>query len=283
MTIPDSATLIHQGKVRDIYDLGEDLLLVATNRVSAFDRSIATIPKKAEVLNLLSAWWFEKTNHIIDSHVLEVTASDSTRVKRCEVMPIEVVVRGYMTGTTNTSIWTLYEQGERQFFATSLPDGLSKNKPLPEPILTPTTKEADHDRPLTPETIADWINLDIWEKISHKALELFQFGQQIASQKGLILVDTKFEFGHDKNGNILLIDECLTPDSSRYWLQETYEQRLKEGLEPENFDKEFLRLWFRENCNPYEDDVLPDAPPALIKELSDRYQKIYQMLTGSVL
>lgn len=280
----DSETpkLIHQGKVRDIYDLGDALRLVATDRLSGFDRALANIPHKAQVLNQLSAWWFEQTKHLIDNHVIAVDGPTSTRVKRCTVFPIEVVVRGYITGTTNTAMWTLYQQGERQFFATELPDGLHKNQALVKPILTPTTKEADHDRPLSVEMIqsGDWIDPIDWKIISHKALALFEFAQQRVKDRGLILVDTKFEFGRDDTGNILLIDECLTPDSSRYWCAETYEERVADGLEPKNFDKELIRLWYREHCDPYHDTVLPEAPTKLIQTMSHRYIQIFEMITG---
>lgn len=276
------ARLIHRGKVRDIYDLGEHLRLVATDRLSAFDRPIATIPDKARVLNELSAWWFEKTKHIMPNHLINVDQPESMIVKKCQVFPIEVVVRGYITGTTNTSMWTLYQQGQREFFTTALPDGMNKNQPLPKAALTPTTKDADHDRPMSLADIesGERISLENWEIISQKAIELFEFGQQIAKQAGLILVDTKFEFGLDVNDQILLVDECLTPDSSRYWLLETYQEKIAQGLEPDNFDKEFIRLWFRENTNPYEDKTLPKAPQELIDEVSRRYLDIYQRLTS---
>jgi phosphoribosylaminoimidazole-succinocarboxamide synthase len=207
------------------------------------------------------------------------------RAKKCRVFPIEIVVRGYLTGTTNTSIWTLYQQGEREFFNTVLPDGLTKNVALPQPILTPTTKSAEHDEPLTVAALqaADYMTPEEWRYISEKALALFAYGQEIAKQSGLILVDTKYEFGKDNEGNILLIDECHTPDSSRYWLLDTYQTKLAAKEEPDNFDKELLRLWFRKNCNPYEDKVLPAAPAELIEELSRRYQTIYQRLTGDKL
>lgn len=274
--------LIHRGKVRDIYDLGEHLRLVATNRLSAFDRAIASIPQKARVLNELSAWWFGKTQHIIPNHLIEMDSPESMIVKKCTVFPVEVVVRGYITGSTNTSMWTLYKQGQRDFFETTLPDGLSKNQALPKPVLTPTTKDADHDRPMSVADIqsGERISPDDWAFVAQKAIELFQFGQSVAQHAGLILVDTKFEFGRDEQGNILLIDECLTPDSSRYWRLETFEERTNQGLEPENFDKEFIRLWFRENCNPYEDKPLPQAPQDLIEQASKRYLDIYQRLTS---
>lgn len=272
----------YRGKVRDRYDCGDSLLLVTTDRLSAFDRSIANIPFKGEALNRTSVWWFEQTKHIIDNHLLEVPASNQMRVKQCQVFPIEVVVRGYMTGTTSTSIWHLYQQGERSFFDTTLPDGLIKNTPLPDAILTPSTKAEDHDEPLTRDKLStmNGITEAQWDFIADKALALFAFGQKIAADAGLILVDTKYEFGVDEQGNIILVDECHTQDSSRYWLAETYHSRLAQGKEPDNFDKEMLRLWYREHCDPYQDETLPAAPEALVMTLSQRYIEIFERLTG---
>ncbi len=274
----------YRGKVRDRYDCGDSLLLVTTDRLSAFDRSIASIPFKGQALNRTSAWWFDKTKHIVDNHLLTVPEPNQMQVKKCQVFPIEVVVRGYMTGTTSTSIWHLYQQGERTFFDTTLPSGLKKNTPLPHAILTPSTKAEDHDEPLTQQGLSqlDSVTNEQWTFIAESALALFAFGQQVASQSGLILVDTKYEFGLDEQGNILLVDECHTPDSSRYWLAETYQQRLANNQEPDNFDKEMLRLWYREHCDPYHDKVLPEAPQDLVIKLSQRYIEIFERLTGEV-
>ncbi len=272
----------YRGKVRDRYDCGDSLLLVTTDRLSAFDRNIAQIPFKGEALNRTSVWWFEQTRHIIPNHLLAVPAPNQTRVKKCRVFPIEVVVRGYMTGTTSTSIWQLYQQGERRFFETTLPDGLQKNTALPQAILTPSTKAEDHDEPLTTERLAalGGITPDQWTFIAEKALALFAFGQQKAQQAGLTLVDTKYEFGVDEHGDIILVDECHTQDSSRYWLAETYAELMANGQEPDNFDKEMLRLWYREHCDPYQDEVLPAAPEELVLTLSARYIDIFERLTG---
>ncbi len=269
----------HRGKVRDTYDLGDVLLMVTTDRLSVFDRHLATIPFKGAVLNQVSAWWFAQTQHIVPNHLLEVVDSRSMRVKKCQVLPIEVIVRGYMTGTTNTSIWTLYQQGERQFFNTSLADGLSKNVALAQPMLTPTTKAADHDAPLTPALLNAMVEVKAhWPQIADIALQLFEFGQQRALEAGLILVDTKYEFGLDADGQLTLIDECHTPDSSRYWDAQTYKERLAAGQEPDNFDKEIIRLWFRQHCDPYGDKVLPDAPDDLIVTVAQRYLEIQERL-----
>ena len=269
----------HRGKVRDTYDLGDVLLMVTTDRLSGFDRHLATIPFKGAVLNQVSAWWFAQTQHIVPNHLLEVVDSRSMRVKKCQVLPIEVIMRGYMTGTTNTSIWTLYQQGERQFFNTTLADGLSKNLALAQPMLTPTTKAADHDAPLTPALLNAMAEVKAhWPQIADIALQLFEFGQQRTLEAGLILVDTKYEFGLDADGRLTLIDECHTPDSSRYWDAQTYKERLAAGQEPDNFDKEIIRLWFRQHCDPYGDKVLPDAPDDLIVTVAQRYLEIQERL-----
>jgi len=268
-----------RGKVRDTYDLGDALLMVTTDRLSGFDRHLATIPFKGEVLNQVSAWWFSQTQHIVQNHMLAVVDAQSMRVKKCQVLPIEVIVRGYMTGITNTSIWNLYQQGERQFFNTTLPDDLSKNIVLPQPILTPTTKAADHDEPLTIELLDTMSEVKVyWPQIANIALQLFEFGQQLALKSGLILVDTKYEFGLDDAGQLTLIDECHTPDSSRYWDARTYKERMAEAQEPDNFDKEIIRLWFRQHCDPYHDNALPTVPDDLIVTMAQRYLDIQERL-----
>ncbi len=270
------------GKVRDRYDLGDRLALITTDRQSAFDRVLAAIPFKGQVLNLTSAWWFEQTRHIVPNHVLSVPDPNVTIAKKCTVFPIEFVVRGYITGTTSTALWTVYQSGQRNYCGIDLPEGFIKNQKLPTNYLTPTTKAEDHDRPISPDEIVfeNWMTADDWEQCSRIALDLFAFGQAKAAEHGLILVDTKYEMGRDENGEILLIDEIHTPDSSRYWIADSYEQRMREGREPDNVDKEFLRLWFVENCNPYEDEDLPAAPEDLVIELSRRYIYLYEKITG---
>jgi phosphoribosylformylglycinamidine synthase len=275
----------YRGKVRDIYNLGEELLLVSTDRLSAFDRHIASVPNKGRVLNQLSAWWFNKTKAIIDNHFIAMPSSTGMKVKKCRVFPIEVIVRGYLTGSTQTSIWSFYSQGQRQFFKSTLPEGLSKNSKLDQAIVTPSSKSASHDQPLSLADIenADYISQEQWGYIEKKAIELFNFASKIAYDKGLILVDTKFEFGQDDSGHIILVDECLTPDSSRYWRLGTYKERVGRGLEPESFDKEIIRLWYKEHCDPYEDKVIPEAPEKLIDEVASRYIEVYEKLTSQKL
>ena len=272
----------HVGKVRDQYDLGDTVALITTDRQSAFDRVLASIPFKGQVLNQTSVWWFEQTKNIIQNHVIDVPDPNVTLAKKCDVFPIEFVVRGYITGSTSTALWTVYNSGEREYCGNILPKGLLKNQKLDANMLTPTTKDKTHDRPISPaEIIAEgWMSQADWEYCSTKALELFSFGQKKAAENGMILVDTKYEMGRDTDGNIILIDEIHTPDSSRYWINDTYEERMASEKEPQNIDKEFLRLWFVDNCDPYNDETLPEAPEELVVELSSRYIYLYETITG---
>ena len=271
-----------KGKVRDQYDLDDKIALITTDRQSAFDRVLAAIPFKGQVLNQTSAWWFDKTQNIIPNHVINVPDPNVTLAKKCNVIPIEFVVRGFITGSTSTALWTVYNNGNREYCGNALPEGLVKNQKLDSNMLTPTTKEEHHDRPIAPDEIVKegWMTQKDWDFCSQKALELFAFGQKKASEHGMILVDTKYEMGHDSSGNIVLIDEIHTPDSSRYWITETYNERMAAGEEPQNVDKEFLRLWFVDNCDPYNDETIPEAPEELVVELSSRYIYLYESITG---
>lgn len=271
------------GKVRDIYEQRDRLILITTDRHSSFDRIIAHIPWKGQVLNEVSAWWFEKTKDIVPNHVLAIPDPNVTIAKKCAMVPVEAVVRGYLTGVTDTAAWTRYSAGQRNFGDISLPDGMRKNEKLPQPLFDPTTKEAAHDRTLTAEQmIAEgFITRDLFDRVKATALALFARGQELATRNGLILVDTKYEFGTDSNGALILIDEIHTPDSSRYWQLDSYTSRFSAGEEPQYFDKEFLRLWFRDHCDPYKDATLPPAPPELVEELSRRYIRMYEQITGT--
>lgn len=269
------------GKVRDIYVADDHITLVVTDRHSSFDRIVAHIPFKGEVLNQISAFWFENTKDIINNHVISIPDPNVLVAKKCTPLPIECVVRGYITGVTGTSLWTAYEKGKRDFGNFVLPDGLKKNQKLPEALFTPTTKSDEHDRPITPaEIVSEGIlSKELTDELERVSKALFARGQEVALVRGLILVDTKYEFGLDGEGKLTLIDEIHTPDSSRYWKSDTYNERFRKGEEPEYFDKEFLRLWFKDNCDPYNDDVLPEAPPELVAELSRRYIEIYETIT----
>jgi phosphoribosylaminoimidazole-succinocarboxamide synthase len=270
------------GKVRDIYDRGDKLVLITTDRHSSFDRIIAHVPWKGQVLNQVSARWFEMTKDIVPNHVLAIPDPNVTIARKCALVPIEAVVRGYLTGVTDTAIWTRYAKGQRDFGGIVLPAGMRKNQKLPQPLFDPTTKEAVHDRTLTPEQmIAEgFVTSDLFERIRQTALALFARGQEIAARNGLVLVDTKYEFGADKKGVLVLIDEIHTPDSSRYWQLDSYQARFAAGEEPQYFDKEFLRLWFTKNSDPYADAKLPEAPVDLVQELSRRYIQMYEQIAG---
>ena len=270
------------GKVRDVYSQDDKVILISTDRYSAFDRNLALIPCKGQVLTGVSRFWFDQTKDIVANHVIDFPDPNVVVGKKCKVIPVEVVLRAYITGVTGTSLWTLYQKGIRDFGDFTLPDGMHKNQKLSKVMLTPTTKFEEHDRPLSSKEIVygGYMTKDQWEEIADISLKLFKRGQEIALSKGLILVDCKYEFGLTPEGEIMLIDEIHTPDSSRYWQAKTYEERIKNGLEPENFDKEFLRLWFKENCDPYKDEKLPEAPADLVEELSRRYMQIYEQITG---
>lgn len=275
-------TAVYHGKVRDVYDLGDTLLLVASDRYSAFDRNLALLPHKGELLTAISRWWFDQTSHIVKNHVISYPDPNVVWCRKYKVIPIEMIVRGYITGVTSTSLWHNYSNGQRDFGDFVLPEGLQKNDKLPTPVLTPTTKFEKHDRPLTPQEAVDegLVDADIWRKLQDIALELFTFGQQTAEASGLILVDTKYEFGLDDAGNIVLIDEIHTPDSSRYWRIDSYQQQLADGSEPDNYDKEYLRLWYKERFDPYSDAAAPEPPANVLDELIRRYIFIYENLSG---
>ncbi|MBI2430996.1 MAG: phosphoribosylaminoimidazolesuccinocarboxamide synthase [Candidatus Levybacteria bacterium] len=274
----------YSGKVRDYYIVGDKRILITTDRISAFDRILGHIPYKGQILNLLSAFWFEKTNDIIDNHMISVPDPNVMIGKNAQPIPIEMVVRGYITGVTGTSIWGSYEKGERVIYGIQFPEGLRKNQKLSQPIITPTTKaEVGHDERLTREEIIEKniVAKDIWEQMEDAALAIFQRGSEICEEKDLILVDTKYEFGLH-NGKVIVIDEIHTPDSSRFWKKDTYEQRFSQGQEPENFDKEFLRIWFKEHGYTGDGEP-PTMPDDFIMQVSKRYQDVYEILTGEKL
>jgi phosphoribosylaminoimidazole-succinocarboxamide synthase len=273
----------HVGKVRDIYEQSSKLVLITTDRHSSFDRIIAHIPWKGQVLNQVSAWWFERTKDLVPNHVLSVPDPNVTIARKYSPLPVEAVVRGYLTGVTDTAAWTRYSAGQRNIGGVRLPEGMHKNQKLPHPLFDPTTKEATHDRVLTPEQMISegFIKPEMFERVKATALALFARGQELAARNGLLLVDTKYEFGTDEAGSLVLIDEIHTPDSSRYWQIDSYATRFAAGEEPEYFDKEFLRLWFKEHCDPYRDVALPPAPPDLVQELSRRYIAMYDQITGT--
>jgi len=274
----------YAGKVRDSYDLPDGRrVMIATDRQSAFDQVLAAVPYKGQVLNQTARFWFEQTADICPNHVVAYPDPNVVIAKRLDMLPVEMVVRDYITGSTETSIWPMYKAGKRVLYGIEFPDGLVKNQKLPETILTPTTKAAqgDHDAPITPEEIVSTglLPQEQWDALAKISLALFARGREIAARNGLILVDTKYEFGVDENGDITVADEIHTPDSSRYWHTASYDERMAAGQEPESLDKEFLRLWIAERCDPYKDPI-PDIPEDTLMEFSARYIELYETVTG---
>jgi phosphoribosylaminoimidazole-succinocarboxamide synthase len=274
----------YRGKVRDNYDLADGRrILITTDRLSAFDRILAAIPFKGEVLTQTARFWFEATADICPNHVLATPDPNVVIGRRLDILPVEMVVRDYLAGTTGTSILTKYKAGERAMYGITLPDGMRPNQRLPAPIITPTTKAFDggHDAPLSAhEIIAQKLLTPAqWEQVSAHALALFARGQALAAARGLILVDTKYEFGTDPEGRIVLADEIHTPDSSRYWFAASYDARFGRGEAPESFDKDVMRSWVAARCDPYRDDI-PEIPETVILETARIYIEAYQTITG---
>ncbi len=272
------------GKVRDCYDLpGGRRLLITSDRLSAFDRILAVIPWKGQVLTQTARYWFEKTEDLCPHHVLAYPDPNAVLARRLTILPVEIVMRGYLAGTTSTSILTMYREGRREMYGHRLPDGLRPHEALPAPILTPTSKEFDggHDEPLTAEAILarGLLSPEQWEEVSALALALFARGQAMAAARGLILADTKYEFGLDAEGRIRLADEIHTPDSSRFWKAEGYAEALASGTRPPSFDKDVIRAWVAARCDPYRDAV-PEIPEAMIAETSATYIAAYEAITG---
>lgn len=274
----------YKGKVRENYDLPNGTrILISTDRQSAFDKVLAAVPFKGQVLTQTAKFWFENTKDICLNHVVEYPDPNVVIGRKLKMLPVELVVRDYLTGATDTSIWTHYKKGEREFCGNKLPEGLKKNDKLPETILTPSTKPADgsHDISVAPEYLVEHnlITQEQWDELARTSLALFARGKEIAAKNGLILVDTKYEFGLNDEGKITLADEIHTPDSSRYWKADTYEQRHAAGEEPESLDKEFLRLWIAARCDPYKDEI-PAIPDDVLVEFSGKYINLYETVTG---
>src|SRR5262245_27979152 len=274
----------YRGKVRENYDLNNGTrILVATDRVSAFDRNLAVIPLKGQVLTQTARFWFEATQNICPNHVIEYPDPNVLVSKRLSMMPVEIVVRDYLAGSTSTSILQMYKKGAREMYGHRFEDGLRDNQKLPRTIITPTTKaeQGEHDAPLSAEDIIarKLLTEKQWREVSEKALALFACGREMAARQGLILVDTKYEFGFDEKGAIVLADEVHTPDSSRYWLSATYPERFAAGAPPDTLDKDFVRRCVPERCDPYKDPI-PTIPPEVILQASATYIDVYQKLTG---
>lgn len=276
----------YRGKVRESYDLPDGRrILIATDRQSAFDVVLAAVPYKGQVLNQTARFWFDKTADICANHVISYPDPNVAIVKRLDMLPIEMVVRDYLTGSTDTSIWPMYARGERMLYGHKFPDGLKKSQKLPATILTPTTKAdvGGHDAPITAEEIVKQklLTQAQWDELAKLSLAVFARGREIAAKNGLILVDTKYEFGVDpKTGTITLADEIHTPDSSRYWIAESYQKKFEAGDNPDSLDKEFLRLWINARCDPYKDPI-PEIPAETLIEFSEKYIRLYEQVTGS--
>ncbi len=274
----------YKGKVRDTYALDDGrMIIIATDRQSAFDKNLAAVPFKGQVLTQTARFWFEATRDICPNHVIEYPDPNVLVCKNLDMLPVEMVVRDYMTGSTNTSIWPMYRDGAREMYGVTFPDGLVQNQKLPETILTPTTKAAqgEHDAPVTPAQIVEQglLSQERWDELARLSLAVFARGRELAAERGLILVDTKFEFGLDENGAVCLADEILTPDSSRFWLRESYAQKMAAGENPDGLDKEFLRLWVNARCDPYKDPI-PEIPDDTLVEFSGRYIRLFESVTG---
>jgi len=271
-----------QGKVRDLYLQDGQRLLVASDRISAFDVVLGAIPFKGQVLNQISAWWFEQTADVVKNHVAAVPDPAVTVGREATTLPVEVVVRGYITGSADTSLWTMYEAGVEKPYGLDLPEGLKKDDKLPEPVVTPTTKAeaGEHDEPLSNEEVVErgLVDAELYAKVQAAALEIFRRGQDVAAKAGLILVDTKYEFGLI-DGELCLIDEVHTPDSSRYWIADTYDSRRAAGQSPEGLSKEYVREWLK--ARGFSGHGQPPALEDDVQvELARRYIEVYEKLTG---
>jgi phosphoribosylaminoimidazole-succinocarboxamide synthase len=272
------------GKVRDNYDLADGRrIIIATDRLSAFDRIITAIPLKGQVLTQIARFWFDATRDICPNHVIEYPDPNVLVCRRLAIMPVEIVVRDYLTGATATSIWPMYKAGSREIYGIRFTDGLRENQKLPSTIITPTTKALDggHDEPLTADQIIarSLLNPEQWRTVSELALALFTRGREMARERGLILVDTKYEFGFDSSGHIVLGDEIHTPDSSRYWLADSYQHRFAAGEPPESLDKDFIRRWVSARCDPYRDPI-PEIPREIVAEAARLYVGVFETITG---
>lgn len=280
----DDIAPISRGKVRDIIDLGDRIVLVATDRISAFDHVLGTVPYRGQVLNQMAAWWFEQIEDIVPSHVESVIDPNVTIGRKCDTIPVEVVVRAQLTGTTSTALWTRYAAGDRQIYGLDFPDGMVKNDPLPAAIITPTTKaeHGGHDAPITEAEIVESgvVEASLWQEVRTAALAVFERGREIAARNGMILVDTKYEFGVDQQGRLTIIDEVHTPDSSRYWRASTAADLIAAGNEPENLDKEVVRLAYAAD-GYIGDGEPPPLPAALAAKASAVYTQAFEMLTDS--
>ena len=272
------------GKVRDSYVGDGKRTIVTTDRISAFDRVLGTLPFKGQVLNRVAAFWFEKSKEFAPNHLLGTPDPQVMEVADCTPMPVEMVMRAYITGSTSTSIWTHYENGSRNFCGNPLPEGLKKHQKLEQAILTPSTKaeHGDHDVSASRDEILAMgrITPEEFDEMARMSFELFAFGQKICAQQGLILVDTKYEFGKNEDGKIVVIDEVHTPDSSRFWQQSTYQARFEAGENPDGLDKEYVRVWLKSERGFTGDGEIPPIPDEIRVEAAARYIQACEQITG---
>lgn len=280
----DELGTAYHGKVRDNYTNSRgERILITTDRISAFDRVLTTLPLKGQILNYVAAWWFEHTKHIAKNHLLSVPDPNVLIARECQLLPVEMVVRAYLTGTTSTSIWVHYERGERLYCGHQLPDGLKRHEKLPQVLVTPTTKgmQGEHDVAASREEIIAKTGMPPgdFDTAKELALALFAEGQRHCHERGLILVDTKYEFGKTPEGEIVVIDEIHTPDSSRYWFENTYRERFEQGLAPESFDKEYVRRYLVEQ-GFRGDGPIPTIPDEVKVEAILRYIEAVEQITG---
>jgi phosphoribosylaminoimidazole-succinocarboxamide synthase len=274
----------YEGKVRDNYSRDGKRLIVVTDRISAFDRVLGTIPFKGQVLNRLAAWWFENTASVAKNHMIRVPDPNVLECVECTPLPVEMVMRAFITGSTSTSMWTHYQAGKRRFCGHSLPDGLVKNQRLASPLLTPATKapKGEHDISASRDEILAMgaITAEDFDRAASMAQALFDEGQEMCLDRGLILVDTKYELGKTKDGEVVVIDEIHTPDSSRFWMQNTYAERMAIGLDPEPLDKDFVRRYY--TAQGYIGDGEPPPLPDDIRVgAAQRYIEAYERITGT--
>jgi phosphoribosylaminoimidazole-succinocarboxamide synthase len=272
-----------EGKVRDNYVEGDQRVIAVTDRVSCFDVVVGTLPFKGQVLNQLAALWFERTRHIAPNHLIAVPDPAVSVVRELDLIPVEFVVRGYLTGSSPTSIWSAYARGERVYCGHRLPENLAKHEPLPEVLVTPTTKaeQGAHDELISrAEAIQRGLaSEEIYDRAAHIAQALFAEGTRQAAERGLILVDTKYEMALAPGGDVVVIDEIHTPDSSRYWYRDTYKRALSEGRDPLALDKEYVRRWLIENG--WQGEGPPPALPDAVRcEASRRYVEAFELLSG---
>ncbi len=278
----DDLGVRYQGKVRDNYRQNNRRILITTDRISAFDHVLRqTIPFKGQVLNQTAAYFFDATEDLVPNHVLSVPDPNVTVARECAPIPIEFVIRGYLEGHA----WREYEKGVRSLCGQSLPDGLRQSERLPEPILTPTTKAKEgHDQDVTRKEAIDNTNIDAatYDQLADWALKLYRRGSEMAAEEGLLLADTKYEFGRTPDGNLVLIDEVHTPDSSRYYYQDGYEERLRKGKPQRQLSKEFVREWLMDHgFQGQGGEEMPDLPDAFRVRVTQRYVELYEKVTGT--